>query len=324
MSFKFLAHFYGLVKIPNMPSLTIKPAPLSKTSVIVLSWPCKANWDLLNSLNNGCYLSGQDAHQELETTAMLFSIAKEVEFKLGATALDVVRGKFADVRVDVQKGTAILTITTEPTFSAVRKVITVTSKAMTPAKMYPVYKKYIQNLGEKPDADHFAYVADDAAKNLKGMQVFVTGTVKVPEGGQKALKDVLDNIKPEGAKGKAPPKNSAKQDSVAKFEEISVGPRFDAFIGQQLLKSMKIESFVRDGNLVPVIGSAKLATVTGKVDAERIKRYVDQKVVKLGDKLPDAMRLMCALSGYFTAQELEKLPASYTAASLTASLKKVF
>jgi hypothetical protein len=93
--------------------LHIKPAPISKKSVVVLSFTHKANWDLLNSLNNGCFLNGEADYSLSHQTVLLFSLAKFLEYKLGGTALDTSRGKFTDVSVSTHRGHAIFTFTTE-------------------------------------------------------------------------------------------------------------------------------------------------------------------------------------------------------------------
>lgn len=305
-----------------MPTLSIKPAMIAKKAVVVVSFPYKCSWDLLNSLNNGCYLSGQDSHPLAPATITLFCLSKLLEYKFGATALDAVRGKFAQVEVNTQRGNSIFTITTDPTFSAVRKVITVVSRNFTPAKLFPLYKKYSQLLGVKPEQDHFAHSVAELVKGAKTIQCFVTGTVRIPDGGEKTLQGILAEIKPEGAgAGKAP--TESKVDTVA-WDEFSMSTRLDAFLVQQLLKTMQVESHCRDGNLIPITGNQKWDTVKGKVDKDRIDRFVDQKLMKLKDKLAPAIRLMCASTGYFTASDLDKLPASYTESGLKSQIKKHF
>lgn len=307
-----------------MPTLSVKPALISKKTILVMSWPYKANWDLLNSLNNGCYLTGQDEHPLGVQTVLLFSLYKLLEYKLGATALDASRGKFTSAKIDTQKGHAILTLTTEPTFSAVRKVLTIVSKNFTPAKLMPLYKKYAQLLGIKVDAGHFVYAVDQMVSGAKTLQTFITGTIKVPDGKLANLKELNDAIKPIKADGKSATPASDASKPLVTWDEIDCASRLDAFLVQQLLQTMQIESHVRDGNLIPITGSSKWDTVKNKFDNERIKRFIELKLVKLGAKLPDVMRLMCAASGYFTAGDLDKLPVAYTPATLTAMLKKHF
>lgn len=306
-----------------MPALTVKPALISKKAVIVVSWPYKANWDLLNSLNNGCYLSGQDDHPMGPQTVLLYSLYKFLEYKLGASALDATRGKFTSLKVDTQRGHAILTFVTEPTFSAVRKVLSVMSKNFTPAKLMPIYRKYAQLLGIKIESGHFAFCVDEMIKGVKSIDAFCTGTIRVPEGKLPVLSAFVTAIKPEPAEGKAvaPPSESKP---LKTWDEIKCNNMLQAFLVQQLLQTMQIESHVRDGNLIPITGSSKWDTVKNKIDADRIKRFVELKLIKLGDKLPDVIRLMCAMTGYFTTTELEKLPASYNIAGITAMLKKHF
>lgn len=310
-----------------MPTLTVKPAPLAKKSVIVMSWPYTANWDTLTSLSNGCYLqcSSPAAHQ-IETI-LLFSLVKMLEYKLTGTAIDAVRGKFCSISADVQKNHAILTLTTEPTFSAVRKVLTVVSKNFAPSKLMPLFKKYAQEMDIKADPAHFNYAVAEMAKGLKSLSVFVTGTIRLPDDGLKALKSALDNVNPElSGKGVKPPapKQGDEGYTEVKVDEFAMGDKLDTFLCQQMLKTIQTESHVRNGNLVPITGSSKWDTVKAKVDKDRISRFVELKLLKLGDKLPGTIRLMCASSGYFTSPELAKLPESYTSASLTAILKKHF
>lgn len=305
-----------------MPTLSIKPAPVTKRAVVVMSWPYHASWDLLNSLNSGCYLSGQESQPQVNTTVLLFALAKYIEYKLGATELDAVRSKFTQLDVNVQKNTAILTFRTDPTFSAVRKVVTVASRNFAPAKLFPLYKKYAQLLDVRPEPEHFAHACSEMVKGAKTLQAFITGTVRVPDDGEKTLQSILAEIKPDSPSGGKAPTQVKTEQKV--WDELAVGPRLDAFLVHQLLQSMQIESHVRDGNLIPITGNQKWETVRGKVDKDRIERFVEQKLVKLGDKLPPAIRFSAAISGYFTASDLDRLPAKYDKAGLVGLLKKYF
>lgn len=305
-----------------MPTLSVRPAAVSKRAVIVMSFPYRASWDLLNSLNSGCYLTGRDDHPQASATVLLFSMAKLLEYKLGATALDAVRGKFATVAADVQKGSAIFTFSTEPTFSAVRKVVTVVSKNLEPAKLMPLYKKYMQLVAVKPEAEHFAHCVSEMVKGLKTLQCFVTGTLRVPDGGEAVLKAALDLVKPDTLPGGKAPQEGKSE--LATWDEVVIPVRLDAFLVQQLLKTMHIESHIRDGALIPITGSTRWDTVKAKVDKDRIERFVEQKLTKLADRLPDVLRLMCASAGYFTVADLEKLPAKYSKADLVARVKRYF
>jgi hypothetical protein len=307
-----------------MPTLSIKPALISKKSVLVISWPYKANWDLLNSLSNGCYLNGQDDHPQGPQTVLLFSLYKFLEFKLDGNALDASRSKFATIGVNSQRGQAILTLETEPTFSAVRKVLTLVSKNFTPSKLMSLYKKFCGLLGMKVDSGEFAWCVEEMIKGIKTLAVFVTGTIRVPDGKLDDLKKIVQSITPDkyDAKSSVPKQSSNK--SLATWDEITCASRLEAFLIQQLLSSMQIESHVRDGNVIPITGSSKWETVKNKIDGDRIDRLVEQKIIKLGDKLTDTMRLLCARTGYFSATELDKLPSNYTAANLKSILKKHF
>jgi hypothetical protein len=312
-----------------MPTtLYVEPAPISKKSITVVSWPYHANWNLLNSLNNGCYLGGHQHTNlgEASNTILLYAVFKALDYKLNGTALDASRGKFTHILIDTQLKDSMLTFVTEPTFSAVRKILTIASKNFNPARVAPLYKKYSQLLDIKVDSSHFAHSCNEFAKGAKSLAVFITGTIKIPDGKTADLKATADAMSaaPETVTGEKAPSKGTDVEGLKVFDEIVCKDRLETFIVQQLLQTMQIESHVRNGNLIPITGSSKWDTVKNKFDADRIKRFVELKLVKLGDKLPAVLRFMCSRSGYFTAAELHALPKTYTAASLTALIKKHF
>lgn len=301
--------------------LTIHPCPIKKQSIMVLSWPYKANWDVLNSLQNGCYVScNMNEMSNIEETVLLFSLFKVLEFKLSPSPLDANRAKFSWLKCNVQKDNAIIIIGTEPTFSATRKVLSIVSKNIQPDKLGPVYKKYVSLLGTKMDLEHFGHSVNQMSAGLKNLDVFITGTIKVSDENEKVLKNILDTINPQKYVGKTSAPDHKKSSDT--HDEIKCGSKLEAFLTQQLLQTSQIETHVRDGNLIPVTGTSSLETVLKKFDNEKVKKFVEQKLLKLGEKLPTVMVLMCSLSGYFTVSELQKLPSSYTLPVLTALINK--
>lgn len=299
-----------------MPTLTIKPSPPVKRAIIVLSCPYKASWDLLNQLKNGCYLSS-NASTFSPCAVLLHCLKLHIDDKFNATPLESTRSKHADITVDIQKNNAIFTIYTEPSFTAVRKALDITFKNLTPNKLQSRYNRYVQTLGEKPDSGHFNYAVSEFNKGAKAMEVFITGTIRLPDDGEKRLKDVM-NLHLEET-GKAIPLDS-KDNSR---EEISTSNKFDAFLVQQLFRTISIESYVINGNVIPIKGTSSLETIKNKMTSERIERFIEQKIMRLGDKLENNILFECASTGYFTSGELSKLP-KCTKASLVSSLKKYF
>lgn len=292
--------------------ITVKPISISKKAIIVISLPYAANWYTLNSLQNGCFLNCESSNTSPQKTALLFSMYKVLENKFSGNALDAARAKFATVRVDTQQGNSIFTIETEPTFSAVRKILSLFVKAFQPSKVFQIYKKICSILKVKADSGEFSWCVDEMIKASKQIHFFVTGLVKVPEG--KNLKDIID-LKLEPCEAKA---QSVKTEPIKHPENaIKASSSLDAFLMQTLLNSMNFDSNVCDLNVI-ISGNR-----TAKVDTARIDRFIDQKILKLGDKLANIMLLLCAKSGYFTAEELNKLPTSYDSKKLKASLSKL-
>ena len=65
-------------------SLTVHPAPVVKSSIIVLSWPCKASWVVLNALKTNSLggTSGKVSLKNSEISVVYHCLAKALEFKL--------------------------------------------------------------------------------------------------------------------------------------------------------------------------------------------------------------------------------------------------
>lgn len=298
------------------PTLVIKPSPVKKQAIIVISWPCKAQWDILNSLEHGCYINcTEEVKSGADTTVALFAFSKMLEFKLKSAPLEASRTKVSYLNCNVQRGEAILTISTEPTFSAVRKVLTVLSKNLYPDRLTPLHKKYMSLLGLKFQPEQFVWAVNHLVDGIGKMNIFVTGAVKVDATKTSTLQDIIKTIRPEKMSGKSTEPQAAKPESPQ--SEIKCSTKLEAFVVQQFLQSNQIESHVRDANVVPV-------TALKKFDTPRLKKFVELKLLKLGDKLGDVMLVLCALSGYFDAGELIKLPTKYDAASLEGMLKKHF
>ncbi len=84
-----------------MPNVKISPAPVSKTAVIVLSWPCKSDKSVIDMLPSGCKI--ENPHTHTYESIMLYSFFKFLEFKLSGNPLDIIRSKCAEGKLDVQK-----------------------------------------------------------------------------------------------------------------------------------------------------------------------------------------------------------------------------
>lgn len=311
-----------------MVKFVIDPiAGVKKQSYLIVSFPHKG-------VNHGWThrLVGQQLNKHdseipgIEYTIAMVCLFKLIEFKLAGTALDAMRSKFAEAHLDYQNGEVIMSFATDPSFSALRKVVTIVSKQLCAvSKLSGPYKKYMTALQQKFDEAKmngaFASLASGIKKDL---ECYATGIFRVPDGSEKLLGEIMESgVKevsvPSG--GKAP--NPAEEHPWAHAVQLKKGNdgAVDLLIAHQLLHSMQIETNRIDNQLVCHSGCGPMHN---KVDKDRIERFVSQKLAKLGPKLPMVLKLLGAQSGFVSASDLAKIPSSLSDATLSASLKKTF
>lgn len=263
--------------------------------------------------------------QGAELSVLLYSLHKTLEYGINGSPSDALKTKMADMKCEVQGKDFIITATTVSSFTAVRKVISVVCKlaSQVVAKLKPTYKKYMDQLGLRMDEEELAAVSELVAAGVRGMRLHITGP-NIDAEKQKALSEAIKAKLSTAAgmgKGKSPTGGKEPDPEVA-----LKGSKFDCLLMQSYLKfGAKLDSHVCDSAVVPQIMPKRWEAIHGKLrGADKIKRFLDQKLLKLEDKLGDALRMLAAKSGYFTPKDLEDIPAKPTEAQLTAALKKHF
>lgn len=256
--------------------IVVKPVTLSKKSIITISWPYDADAQTLKN--------PQCSTRKLQQSIVLLSLVQFLDYKINGSLNDTLKSKFAQVEITSHDGHSILTLTTEPNFSAVRKVLSLVSKYFQVSKCLAVIKRH--TLG-KLNLQEVHWCMDELSKGLQKADVFITGSIRVPQG----HKFEIDFVKESFTDKKEPPKDNDK-DLPQGYKCKSA---LEAFMLQLLFKSFMVESSVRDYTVVPIV----------KTKVEKYEKFAE-KLCKLGDKLGDVLLLEAASSGLFTAQDLNK------------------
>jgi len=304
-----------MVKVHFNPILGTK-----KQAYVVLSFPCKGiNSVVLEHMKYNQFMTPTDP-QGVELTVMLLSLYQFLEFKLNGSIAQALKTKLCETSLCYQDGEAIITITCEPSYSAIRKILSMCVKNLDPSKLGRLYKERLTVLKE-PKFSALEMVgaeAEIASGISKNLEIYITGMYKLPEGGQKILEDLSaeiassavilkDGKKPSEFKGSHPDK--LKADSA-----------FSAFLAHQYLHTKMVETELVDGGLLCKAG----CKAVDKADVGSIERFATS-IAKLGDKAKMVLILLAVQTGAFSSSSLKKLEgAALTEASLKASLKKTF
>lgn len=261
--------------------VVVKFVPFSKKAIITLSFLYDADSQTMKN--------PQCSNRKMYQSLVLLSLVQYLDFKMNGSLNDALKSKFANVSVQSHNGSSILTIITEPNFSAVRKVLSLVSKHFQVSKCYPLVKKYLSSL-KVSNSNEINWCMDELSKALKKAEVYVTGSVKVPDGKLKEL-DVEFSVE-----------SFSDKKEPAKSEAISAGYKcknaLESFFAQLLFKSFMIETTIQDYHVIPFVNA--------KIEKERYVRFAE-KLVKLGDKLEGVLALEAATSGLFTVDELSSL-----------------
>ena len=313
-----------------MPIQTVFRVSEIKNAIVVISIPCELNWEILDVLKIHCtqrIMTEEHKPQLLkhtDNTVLAYCLFKIVEHKFGGSMNMEVRRKFADCKCNYSDGQFNLVLRTAPNGSAIKGILTDVAKCLSiVVKLGQLYKRYSNEIGFKCTVAHFESACHSITNGLKSSKVFITGKLKVTD----ELVSIFDTVfKTKLTISDAKMKHLAED---AKLPVRTIEPlikskdMFSCLLAAQYLQYCKIETIILDNGLIPVIGAQNWSTIEHKVkDNEKIKRYVQSTMTKLGDKLPLSILARFSQYGLLSADELGKLPTSYTEASLITLIKK--
>jgi hypothetical protein len=290
-----------------------------KQAVITISFPISASWHVLNALKTSACEEDNVGYKNAENSVLLYSMYKQIEYKLSASMSDDFKSKFTSSGCDYSFGKFIMSFRVLPTFSAVRKVLGIAAKNMTPTKVNSIYKKFITEIFLSPKS--FDWASGNVLSALSKVSVSIVGKIKLDS---KKLKTIDDTWKSKRVKEKA--KKGAKPDESKRKSDPTEGivpctTSFQKFVLKRYLMHNKIDSVVKEKGVLPIIGSMSWAPIKSKLGkASQIKLFSD-KQSKLKDKLKDVLTMGAANEGFFAAPELKSIPP--TAAKISEALKKV-
>lgn len=297
-------------------SLFLHPIAVKKQSYIVLSFPynCDINHHLLQLLKAGVQPPADIfATGGCEAALALFTLYKVLENKLGGSSIDALRSKFAQINVNHNGHDAILTVSEEPSFSSVRKVLSILAKNCDAAKLTPLWNRYRVALGMPPASPEWAL--SNLAVGLKSAQVLATGAFKVPDGKAADLESHVKAIASSQSISKVSgTKPTGWSGSHPRRFGIKGAKPWELLVAQQYLQSLSVHAFIHDHELVCTSG-CKVPE-----DRDRVKRFIEQKITKLGERLHPVLVIIAAQGGELSAGEIRAIPKTPSESDMVKSI----
>lgn len=250
--------------------------------------------------------------KHLEHALGVHSFFNLLSFKINGSPSDDFKSKFVDIKYQLQNNNCIITIITQNTFSAVRKVITIISKNLDVSKIKPVYKRYISHYEQKFNENIYDKVVADIAKGLKSLQCLVIGKVSLDTTKVRLLNTILKKGKVPTLRGEHKIDQSERVEIPENVIEFKKG--VEGVMTKKYLQFNRIDTVIGSGWIYP-IGVTK-ANIKNLNKKDKIQRFIQQKLLKLSAKA-DILLIICAIEGMLTVSELTKLPKNPTMANLS-------
>lgn len=301
-------------------SIDFIPSDLLKEGVVVLNWSAKGSWKDLALLKSGLSHTLNEASLEptkgMEVSIVLYCLFKTCQIKLTGSVNDAKKSKYADSQLHLKNGNVIMTFDAQNTFSSVRKIIDVVSRALNPGKTKPMYKKYIQHLGHRFDQDAWALAVNEVNKGLKKSSWGVLGKIKIDAAKKKRLGDVIKaKFDPDGTSARGSAADDEKKRSVGdeKADNELAANALGTLLCTQYLGVQNIDSEITHNGFIPIIGNANFAAFRRKMkESKRVNTFVDRKLLAVNTKkkpklLKDALQAFAVQHGYFTVKELKSI-----------------
>lgn len=308
--------------------ITICTTKVTKKAVINISFPIKGNWNIFQSLRRGCAAINTNTSDEKtkpldgkysETSVLLYSLEDVLKFGLCGNAADQFKSKYADVKTNLAHGEFIITIETQGTFSAARKIINIAAKCLSATtKIAGFYKKNMLQLNTKFSMEQLQYALHEVAAAMKKLEITIVGPMNLTKDHEKVLNDTwstyYSGLELPKAKGTAANNNDSNSKHTC---TIKTSNGFDSYMIKAYLQTNALQVMNCDDGLL----LAKPLEAKYK-NTDKIKKFVEQKYMKYADKLYEVLLICCALDSNVSASELAKIPKKPDQSKLVDSIKK--
>jgi hypothetical protein len=285
-----------------------------KQGVVTIDWKTKGSWYVLSILKSslqGIVELPDVPYKYTEQTVMAYSLYKMISNKLESDPSTANKTKFASVKCNYINGSFIITIATQNTFSAVRKILKDSSKVLDVSKTKTSYTRLLTQLGYKFDKSVWEHVCKEMVASMNSsLAVSFVGKIKIDKDKLTAANDAWDaKQSTSGSKGSPPSDEKQRSEFKLTHGMHHTKSALGSLLISHLLNTKKIDNIIVDGGVKLLIGKSDVKTITSKIKASDIEKFVQQKLLKVNTssdqhRLLQALRALASLSGVFTTSEI--------------------
>jgi hypothetical protein len=248
---------------------------------VVLSFKYQCNWFVLQKLLRGQPCLCLDLAYASENTCVAYSIYEIIKDKLMGSPLEQSKSKVSMMTCNYQNGEFIMSFSCPNSLSIIKKNIIIIISKITPHKYYTKYSHNIKLLNGKPFKNEFLYCSN--LLNTIKINIFIIGKFNITDDKftelvEKASEKFIKPIQQNGDKPISLTKNQGRTDYITN--------KADGY------KSVFVRDFIKSETGLPVVIHSGEVIVynktwyitSKKITENAIKKYSEQKYVKLKDK----------------------------------------
>lgn len=238
-------------------------------AVVAIELPVSGCGYTLNSLKCG---SSNHMAIEFDTTVTMYAVASIIKNKLAGDPVKSSKFKIANMCCNFFNKSFIMSFTTAPNPTAIKKIVAVVMKNLNPNKVGAKYSALVRSMGETPDMNAFGSACKEINEAISKISVSVSGRVKsakVKEALDKVPKPVVEKYTGASGKRTNDMKNTIGKDDL---HHISSYSGIDVFIMKNYIEGHGVK-VVNCGNVLFVDPSLAKKV---NLDKDRIKKYYNQ------------------------------------------------
>lgn len=255
-----------------------------------------------------------------ELSLLLYAFYGAIEAKLNGSIKDAVGTKMSIVSCKLFERDFVITITGPSNMTAAGKILKYIGKlAAVIPRLKSGYRVLASRLGLRYNDDDYGVAANIITHACKHMQVGIVG-IRINDDKVKLANELVATIIgaiPAGATSGAisPGAEDPNPDMYVR------GDKLGCMLLQAMLAVKTVQAESVSGGISPALLPRQWPAVQKRL-TPHVDGYIESRYMRLGEKLPDAMRIFAARAGYFTPADLRDLGAP-TQAKLAGALKRI-
>lgn len=266
-----------------------------KIAAVCVSFSCThlndefSAWLCLRKLKRQKMTSDPQYSKGGEHIALCFSLFEHIKENLAGNPLSLNKFRATEINCELHNGYFNIYFQTSSTINQVLRCLKTIVKSLKPESCFQQYSQNIKNLGGKPNREEFSTCCNDLNKSLdNGIHIVACGNIKLKS--EDVLSKVIETLvktKPAHSEQKPVAKlekvKYAFKDSDA-FSELAVKNNMGIIVADYIQGNSTYSCSVSGKNII-VWSKLSDAKKTALANEEKIKRWVNSKVLKLNDKI---------------------------------------